>query len=72
MDYDSDTAAVAENMALFWESQETNSEEFGFSMYPIDMTITREVLTRDNIPKWYSDLADKACIICPMGVNWDY
>ena len=76
VDYDSDTAAVAENMAIFWESQKTNSEEFGFSMYPVEMTTTREVLTRDNIPSvyhlYYSDVSDKACVICPMGGNWNY
>ena len=76
VDSDSDTAAVNENMAMFLESQGTTSDEFGFSNYPVEMTTTREPITRDNFPSavdlWHRDVSDKACVICPKGGNWDY
>ena len=50
-DYDSDTAAYEENMAIFWESQETNSEEFGFSGNVVEMSTTRPWLTRKPFQK---------------------
>ena len=76
VDYDPDTAAVRENMAMFLESQETNSDEFGFSNYPVEMNTTREAITRDNFPSavdlWNDYASDNACVICPKGGNWDY
>ena len=41
-------------------------------MYPVEMKLARDVITRDNIPKRYSDEADMSCIIFLMGGNWDY
>ena len=63
-------------MAIFWESQETNSEEFGFSGNVVEMSTTRPWLTRENIPKASilnetADIANKYCVICPKG-GWDY
>ena len=42
IDYDSDSAALRENMAIFWESQETNSEEFGFSGNVYNQTMANQ------------------------------
>ena len=76
VDYDSDTAALEHNMAMFRESQATNCEEFGFSGNVVEMSTTRPRLTKENIPKASvlsetADIKDKYCVICPKG-GWDY
>ena len=43
IDYDSDSAALRENMAIFWESQEAHTEEFGYSENVVEMSTIRPV-----------------------------
>ena len=72
IDYDSDSAALRENMAIFWESQEAHTEEFGYSENVVEMYTIRPVITRENMPnasllEQTADIRDKYCVICPKG-----
>ena len=61
-----------ENMAMFWDSQETHNEEFGFSQNVVEMSLIRPVITRENMPnilllEQTPDIRDKYCVIFPKG-----
>ena len=48
--YDFETPALRENMAMFWETQESHTEEYGFSENVVEMSLIRPVITKENMP----------------------
>ena len=73
IDYGSDTDFVNENMAIFQGMQESQTEEFSYSEYVVEMSLIRPVITEENMPNYLlleqlpEDQRDLYCAICPKG-----
>ena len=52
IDYGSDTDFVNENMAIYQGMQESQTEEFSYSEYVVEMSLIRPVITEENMPNY--------------------